>query len=147
MAELRNERDTALAKLANAERGLLRKVSHDDDCALVQDPSGVSPCTCVDIGRELRAELRATERDLAEARRELADWHELSRAVGFAHEPETGRAVVDDAAREAFAAWTVTARRAESDAFERTVERDALETLIHDESAIRLILRELEKKS
>ena len=71
-----------------------------------------------------RAEQAERERD--EARAEVSEWHALSEAVGFAHEPDTGPVVVDAAAREAFAEWTVRARRAESDAFELTVERDAL---------------------
>lgn len=54
LARVTRERDAALASVD-------RKLSHDDDCALVQSPGAA--CDCADVGRRLRARLAALEAD------------------------------------------------------------------------------------
>lgn len=51
--------ETVALKLAREVEALEAenaKVTHDDACALVQDPSGGAACDCVEVGRALRAE-------------------------------------------------------------------------------------------
>lgn len=84
-----------------ARRELLRKVSHDDDCALVQAPG--QQCTCADVGRKLRQDL-ATERAAREkAERVLGEWGaDASRYQG---EASNLRARLDACEKVVEAAW------------------------------------------
>lgn len=66
LARVTKERDEAFAALA-------RKVSHDDECALVQDPSGAAACSCADVGRTLRAERESSREGTAHLTLQLVD--------------------------------------------------------------------------